>query len=326
MISVDSTRLGPALGGCRIKAYPRWQDGLNDVLRLSVAMTEKAALAGLAHGGGKTVVALTEGSSADWTGARRGELLADIGDLVEDLGGRYWTGPDIGTGPADMAEIHRRTQRVFCRPEAEGGSGDSSGPTALGVQSSIRAVVEHRWPGRELSTLSFAVIGLGHVGSLVGAWLAENGSRLTVSDVNPALKTLARQWGADWATPEQALAADVDVLVPCATGGILTAASTASLNCAVIVGAANNQLDHPATAERLCEHGVLWAPDSVVSAGGIIAAVARELHGATAAEAEQQVRGIGGRLTTTLEDARARQITPLAAAAGLVDLRLRTGR
>ncbi len=326
MISVDSTRLGPALGGCRIKAYPRWQDGLSDVLRLSAAMTEKAALAGLEHGGGKTVVALTEGSSADWTGARRSELLADIGDLVEDLDGRYWTGPDIGTGPADMAEIHRRTRQVFCRPETDGGSGDSSGPTAIGVRSAIRAAVEHRWPGRELSTLSFAVIGLGHVGSLVGAWLAGQGARLTVSDVNPSLKMLAQQWDAQWVTPEQALTADVDVLVPCATGGILSAASTASLNCSVIVGAANNQLDQPETAEVLHERGVLWAPDSVVSAGGIIAAVARELHGATAAEAEQQVRGIGGRLATILEDARARRITPLAAAGGLVDLRLRTGR
>jgi glutamate dehydrogenase/leucine dehydrogenase len=225
-----------------------------------------------------------------------------------------------------MAQIHRQTQQVFCRPEADGGSGDSSGPTALGVQSSIRAVVEHRWPGRNLSTLRFAVIGLGHVGSQVGAWLAAAGARLVVSDVDPALKKLAQQWKADWVTPEQALTAEVDVLVPCATGGLLTAASTASLKCAAVVGAANNQLDHPATAELLHERGVLWAPDSVVSAGGIIAAVARELHGATATEAERQVRGIGGRLATILEDARARGISPLTAARALVALRLRTGR
>ncbi|GAA3636608.1 Glu/Leu/Phe/Val dehydrogenase [Kineosporia mesophila] len=320
MIGIDSARLGPALGGCRIKPYDRWQDGLDDVLRLSAAMTRKAALAGLDHGGGKTVVAL-DGSAFD-----RDDLLADIAGLIEDLDGRYITGPDIGTGPADMGVLHRHTPHVLCRPEEEGGSGDSSGPTALGVRSSIEAVCEHLWPGRDLADLRFTLIGLGHVGARIGHWLAGRGARLTVTDLDPGRKTLARQWNATWTTPERALSAEADVLVPCATGGLLTAATTSSVAAGAVVGAANNQLDHDDTAQLLHARGVLWAPDTVVSGGGIIASVARELRGASAPEAEREVLGIGPRLATILDDARARGITPLRASQGLVDLRLRTGR
>ena len=130
MISVDSTRLGPALGGCRVKTYPSWPDGLADVLRLSAAMTEKAALAGLDHGGGKTVVALDAEDAVRWTsGAGRVDLMADIADAVESLHGAYICGPDIGTGPDDMALLRQRTRHALCRPESAGGSGDSSAPT-----------------------------------------------------------------------------------------------------------------------------------------------------------------------------------------------------
>ncbi|SEQ88677.1 leucine dehydrogenase [Lentzea xinjiangensis] len=322
IVSADSTRLGPALGGCRIKSYPSWREGLDDVLRLSAAMTEKAALAGLDHGGGKTVVALDDTSSADWTGPRRADLLDDIADVVETFDGTYITGPDIGTSPQDMARLHSRTRHVLCRPEAEGGSGDSSVPTALGVTASLEAVCAHRWPGTDLSTLSFSVIGLGHVGAVVGDWLAARGAALTVADIDPGRRDLAERWGARWVTPDQALRAEVDVVVPCAVGGILTPASVGGLHCHAVAGAANNQLDHDSTAALLHDRGVLWAPDVIVSGGGIIASVSRELHGLTAAEAQERVRGIGPRLTSVLADAERRGITPLQAARDLVDARL----
>ncbi|GGP87863.1 Glu/Leu/Phe/Val dehydrogenase family protein [Saccharothrix coeruleofusca] len=323
IVSVDSTRLGPALGGCRVKTYPSWRDGLDDVLRLSAAMTEKAALAGLDHGGGKTVVALDGSTSADWTGARRADLLADVAEVVEGFGGDYIIGPDIGTSPEDMALLWSGTRHVLCRPESAGGSGDSSIPTALGVTSAIEAVCAHLWAGRDLSTLRFSLIGLGHVGAVVGDWLAARGAELTVSDIDPRHRALAERWRATWVTPREALLREVDVVVPCAVGGILTPDSVARLRCRAVVGAANNQLDHASTADLLHERGVLWAPDTIVSAGGIIASVARELHGATRVEAERRVRGIGDRLAGVLADANTRGTTPLRAARDLVDRRLR---
>jgi leucine dehydrogenase len=311
VVSIDSTRLGPALGGCRIRPYPTWRDGLTDALRLSAAMTEKAALAGLAHGGGKTVVALDAATAAEFTGPRRGELLADVADLVESFDGGYLTGPDVGSSPADMVEIGRGTSRALCRPESAGGSGDSSGPTATGVIASIDAVRHHVLGGRSLESLSFSLLGLGHVGTLVGEHLAAAGARLVVTDVDPSRRAVAERWGATWHEPGEALSADVDVVVPCAVGGLLTPETVAGLRCRAVVGAANNQLDTDSTAGLLHERGICWAPDTVVSAGGIVSAVAREVHGATAAEADVLVRDVGRRLGQILSAAASRDVPPL---------------
>lgn len=317
-VSIHSTRLGPALGGCRITSYRSWQDGCNDAVRLSAAMTEKAALAGLHHGGGKTVVALDEHFVRRRSAADRADLLADIGDVVESFGGSYVTGPDIGSGPEDMTRIGERTAHVLCRPEPAGGSGDSSGPTALGVTTSIEAVCSHVWPGRDLSGLRFGVHGLGHVGAQVAAYLATRGARLVVSDVDGSRRALADSWGATWATPDDVLVADVDVLVPCAVGGILTAQLVGDIRAEVIVGAANNQLDRDSTADVLHEHGIIWCPDVVVSAGGIIGAVGRERGGLSADAAATRVHGIGQRLTRILDAAAAAGTTPLHEARRIV--------
>lgn len=326
IISVDSTTLGPALGGCRLRSYASWQDGLADAVKLSAAMTDKAALAGLNHGGGKTVVALDGSSSGDWVGSRRGDLLADVADGINSFDGRYVTGPDIGTSPDDMGQLWNRTGHALCRPEDQGGSGDSSIPTALGVTSSITAVCRHVWPGRGLSSLRFAVIGLGHVGSLVASWLAERGVELTLSDIDLDRREVANQWGATWATPHAALLSDVDIVVPCAVGGILTPASVSELRCRAIVGAANNQLDHVSTADLLHARGIYWAPDTIVSGGGIISSVARELDGASPGEADQRVRAIGRRLATVLTEADTWNIAPVVAARDLVNRRLQVSR
>ncbi|MFC0068337.1 Glu/Leu/Phe/Val dehydrogenase dimerization domain-containing protein [Umezawaea endophytica] len=311
IVCVDSTRLGPALGGCRIKAYPTWRDGLTDALRLSSAMTEKAALAGLAHGGGKTVVALDPATAAEATGPRRADLLADIADLVGSFDGRYSTGPDIGSTPQDMIAIGRGTTRALCRPESAGGSGDSSGPTAAGVIASIEAVRHHVLGDRPLGSLSFSLLGLGHVGTLVGDCLAAAGARLVAADVDPSRRAPAARWGATWSEPGDALVADVDVVVPAAVGGLLTPETVPRLRCRAVVGPANNQLDVDSTADLLHDRGICWAPDTVVSAGGVVSAVARELDGATPEETDFRVRDIGRRLGEVLAAAAERGTPPL---------------
>lgn len=322
VISLDSTRLGPALGGFRLKTYRSWQEGLADAARLSAAMTEKAALAGLDHGGGKTVVALENGSSRDWTAGPRAELLTDVAEVVAELDGAYVTGPDIGTGPADMQFLHQLTPHVLCRPESAGGSGDSSPPTAAGTIAALDAVCAHRFPDRDRADLSFSVLGLGHVGTLVAEELAARGARLVVTDIDQERQESAQGWGAEWAAPEAALLSDVDVVVPCAVGGLLTPASVGQLKCQAVVGPANNQLVDDATADLLADRGIIWMPDQLVSAGGIISAVSRERLGATANEAREHVGRIGERVTQVLREAEGDQITPLAVTRKWVHQRL----
>ena len=291
IVAIHSTVLGQALGGCRIKQYADWRDGLTDVLRLSAAMSDKCAAAGLPNGGGKTVVAVPADRPLD-AGRRRAALL-DVGDLVADLDGRYGIGPDVGTGPADMDTIAERTGHVFCRPAEHGGSGDSSVHTAQGVLAAIHAVATHLFGSSELAGRRFAVLGLGHVGGDLAARLAGAGAKLVVADVDPARQALAGELGAAWVSPDDAFRAEVDILVPAALGGLLTASSIAGLRCAAVCGPANNQLDEPSTADRLHERGIVWAPDFVVSAGGVIYAAAVEIRHESDAVASALVGGIG---------------------------------
>jgi leucine dehydrogenase len=302
IVAVHSTARGQAIGGCRVKHYPDWRDGLDDALRLSAAMTDKCALAGLPHGGGKTVVALPPGVEAG-----RG-LLLDVGDVIAGLGGIYATGPDVGTGPDDMVTIAERTPYVFCRPAEAGGSGDSSGHTAVGVIAALEALCAHRFGSPDLSRRSFALLGLGHVGGYLWQMLTDAGADVIAADVDDTKKR------GTWVTPEECLTADVDVLIPAALGGVLTARSVPALRCAAIAGPANNQLDTPATATLLHDRGIVWAPDAVVSAGGIIYATAVELRHETAAEATRRVRGIGATLTEVLREAAAGGEPPAVAA------------
>ncbi|HTJ34857.1 MAG TPA: Glu/Leu/Phe/Val dehydrogenase dimerization domain-containing protein [Dactylosporangium sp.] len=310
IVAVHSTRLGPALGGCRIREYEGWRAGLDDALRLSAAMTAKCAVAGLAHGGGKTVVALPPGTVLD--ADFRLSVLHDVGDAIESLAGGYATGPDVGTGPADMAAIGERTRHVFCRPAAAGGSGDSSPATAAGVMAALRV----------LGGASHAVVGLGNVGADVAARLLAAGQRVVVTDVDEAKRALVP--GAEWVAPDEILGADVDVLVPAALGGLLTPASVPRLRCRAVAGPANNQLDAPATADLLHARGILWAPDHVVSAGGVVYATQVELHGATHEAALARVEGIGDTLRRLMAAASANGTTPAFEAGELARSRLLT--
>ncbi|MEV4542098.1 Glu/Leu/Phe/Val dehydrogenase dimerization domain-containing protein [Micromonospora echinaurantiaca] len=323
VVAVHSTALGQAIGGCRLAHYPHWRDGLDDALRLSAAMSDKCALAGLPNGGGKTVVALPLGMTLD--GAARRAALHDVGDVIAGLTGTYATGPDVGTGPDDMVTIAERTPYAFCRPVGAGGSGDSSEHTAVGVLAALHALCAERFGSSDLSTRSFAVLGLGRVGGHVLRMLADARATLVASDVDDSRRTLASAAGAAWASPRDCLTADVDVLVPAALGGLLTPHTVPKLRCAAIAGPANNQLDTPATADLLHQHGILWAPDIIVSAGGIIHATAVELHDETSAQATVRVHGIADTLTDILRTARATGSTPADAARSHARQRIRSG-
>ncbi|RRR82705.1 Glu/Leu/Phe/Val dehydrogenase dimerization domain-containing protein [Streptomyces sp. RP5T] len=314
-IAVHSTALGPAAGGCRIAHYPSPAAATADALRLAAAMTEKNALAGLDHGGGKTVVALP--TAIRPTGAERTALLHDVGDAIASLGGRYIAGPDVGSGPADMSVIGERTPHVCCRPVEAGGSGDSSRHTALGTLAALGAVADETFGSPELAGRTFGVIGLGAVGAHVARLLSRAGARLVVTDIDPAARGLAEEVGADWVDPDDVLAAEVDILVPAALGGLLTARTVPLLRCAAVAGPANNQLDEPATARLLAARGILWAPDVVVSAGGVIHATGVELRGETEEQLAERLSGIAGTLRRVFRRARTDRTTPADAASEL---------
>jgi len=325
IISLDSAGPGPALGGCRIKPYPSWRDGLDDALRLSAAMTAKTALAGMPYGGGKTVVALSPATAARYAGARRADLLADIGEAVESLGGRYITGPDVGTSPPDMTVIGQHTRHVLCRPPGAGGSGDSSVPTAAGVLACINVLRDRLFGGRPAHELTFAIQGLGHVGRLIADDLARQGASLVVADTDPARQRLAGRWGARLASPEQLLTAGADILVPAALGGILTRQAVPALRCRAIAGPANNQLADDSVAGLLHAHGITWAPDPVVSAGGIVAAVAREIDHLAEPEVQGLLAAIGDRLGAILDESARSALPPLTVARQRIRERLAGG-
>ena len=316
VVAVHSTALGQAVGGLRMWHYPDWRDAQSDALRLARGMTYKCAVAGVDKGGGKTVVAVPP----EVTPALRRAALLDAGDAIDSLGGRYATGPDVGTGEPDMDVIAERTAHVFCRPASSGGSGDSSPHTAAGVVASLRALT-----GGSLAGRRFAVVGLGRVGGAVARELAAAGAELVLSDVDEAKRTLAERLGehAVWAEPDAALTADVDVLVPAALGGVLTADVVPRLRCGVIAGPANNQLADESVADLLHRRGILWAPDYVVGSGGVVNAIAVELDGADPARAARLVEGIGATVAAIVADARSAGTTPARAARERAEARLR---
>ena len=312
IVAVHSTALGPAAGGCRLWPYPQWQDGLRDALRLSEGMTLKCAAAGLPIGGGKTVVPVPDGATL--AEEERYAAMLDVGDVIEEFGGRYVTGPDAGTGTADMVAIGRRTEHVLCRPETGNGSGDPSPYTARGVIAALRSTCQALGGSSELADRRFAIVGLGHVGEQIARQLTSAGAGLLISDIDPSKQSLANELGAEFVSPDDAVTADVDVLVPAALGGLITRELVPRLRCAAIAGAANNQLSEPDIADLLQERNILWAPDYVANAGGVVYAVAREVLGDDQAKAIERVDSIANALTTVFEMAARTGATPADAA------------
>jgi leucine dehydrogenase len=326
MAAVHSTARGPSLGGCRMWTYATPQDAIADVLRLARAMTFKAAVADLPLGGGKGVIMLPPGATPPEGDERRAVLL-DFGETVDALEGVYITAEDVGTSEPDMRVIAEATNHVSGLAVERGGSGDPSPWTALGVETAIRVACERVFGSDSLEGRSVAVVGAGHVGGALARLLHEGGAELVIADIDEERRALADALGARWAEPGAALEADVDVLAPCALGGVLSDDTVPRLRCRAIAGAANNQLASESAGAALAERGILWVPDFVVNSGGIInISVELEPDGYDPARAEARVRAIADTVRAVLDHAEATAATPLAAAMELARRRVDEAR
>jgi leucine dehydrogenase len=317
-IAIHSTALGPALGGCRVWSYDRPDDAERDALRLSEGMTLKAAAAGLDLGGGKGVICAPSGG---FDAAARRDALLDFGDLVESLGGRYITAEDVGVTPGDMTVIAERTSHVTGLPTGDGGSGDPSPVTAVGVEAAMLACARERWGRDDLAGALVTIVGLGHVGGRLARLLRDRGCELVVADVDPCKRAVAEALGARWVEPSLAMRAGGEVLALCALGGGITAESIGRLRCEVICGAANNQLASDSLANELAACGILYGPDFIANAGGLIN-VYREIRGYDEETALELAGGIEATMGAVLARAREHIVTPLDAARALAAERL----
>ena len=318
IIAIYSTALGPALGGTRFYPYASEEQALVDVLRLSKGMAYKAACAGLDLGGGKAVIIgdpATDKSEA---------LLRAYGRVVESLGGRYVTACDVGTYPADLALVARETRWATGTDVVEGGSGDSSVLTAYGVYLGIKASLQQVFGSDDVTGRHIAIQGVGKVGMKVAEHLASEHARLTVSDVSEAATSLAAErFGADVVSADKIHAVDADVFSPNALGGVINDQTLRELQCRIVAGGANNQLLEDRHADSLADAGILYAPDYVINAGGVIQ-VGDELHrdGYSAERARARTEQIGPRLLEVFAMAAERGVSTEVAAELVAEARM----
>ncbi len=318
VIALHSTALGPALGGTRFFPYPSDDAAVEDALNLARGMTYKNALAGLDHGGGKAVI--IGDPATDKTPA----LLRAYGRFVASLGGRYVTACDVGTYVADMDVVAQENRWTTGRSVENGGAGDSSVLTAFGVFQGMRASAQARWGEPTLSGRRVGIAGVGKVGYHLVGHLLEDGAEVVVTDVRPqAVQRVLERY------PRVAAVADTDALIrepldvyaPCALGGALNDETVPNLTAAVICGAANNQLAHPGVEKDLADRGILYAPDYVVNAGGVIQ-VADELHGFDFERAKAKAAKIFDTTLAIFDRAETDGIPPAAAADRLAEQRV----
>jgi leucine dehydrogenase len=312
-VCIHSTARGPAGGGTRMKTYAEPSDALADAMRLASAMTLKMAAVDMPFGGAKAVLAVPELVDGD----RRRGLLLRYADLVASLRGTFHTGPDVNTTVADMDVIGERCPYVFCRSEEHGGSGNPGPYTARGVFHGIRASVRHVFGTDSLEGRVVLVQGLGSVGGPLAEELVTAGARVLVSDV-----VAKRVAGTELVPAEEAIGAECDVYAPCALGGTLNAETIPRLRCRIVAGSANNQLAEPEDAERLREAGIVYAPDFVINAGGVLNSLGVEHLGWTREQIEERLAGIGDTLEEIYAKADAEAITTEAAAEQLAKSRL----
>ena len=265
IIAIHNTNLGPALGGCRYWPYPSEEEALTDALRLSRGMTYKAALANVRQGGGKAVII------GDPKTEKTPEKMRAFGRFVERLKGLYITAEDVGTTIEDMSLIHQETSHVVGLPAKEGGSGDPSSFTAYGVFTAIKACVYYQFGKTDLSGIRVAIQGLGQVGMKLAKQLKEAGASLVVTDINEmAVQNAVHQFGAGAVSLQNIFSVEADVFAPCALGGILNDQTIPNLKCKIVAGSANNQLAEFYHARVLEKRGILYAPDYLINAGGLI--------------------------------------------------------
>ena len=323
VIAIYSTARGPALGGTRFYPYASEDDAVADVLALSRAMAYKAACAGLALGGGKAVIL------GDPARDRSEDLLRAYGRFVQSLGGRYYTACDVGTRVEDMDVIAQESTFVTGRSTQHGGAGDSAVLTAYGVFQAMRAAAGHLWGEPTLRGRRVAVEGVGKVGHHLVEHLLEDGAAVVVSDVNGAALERARGLGAETCSVADLPISDCDVYAPCALGGSLRDEVVPRLSAKIICGAANNQLATPGVAQVLAQRGILFVPDYIANAGGLIQVGDEALHMDSGGFRYERARAAaGGIYDTTLDILRAAQadgVAPQVAADRLAERRLAEG-
>ncbi len=305
IIAVHSTALGAAVGGTRLWSYASTDDALRDALRLSRGMTYKNAVAGLALGGGKAVILVPRGDFD------REALFLAHGRAIQRLAGRFITAEDVGTSPADLAVAARETSFVA---GIDGKGGDPSPWTARGVFAGIQASARHRWGSTDLSQRTIAIQGCGNVGGALARALAAVGATLILSDTDAArVSTLAESLGAMVVPPDTIYGVKADIFAPCALGAVLNDGTIGQLQAEIIAGAANNQLEEDRHAERLAQRGILFAPDFVINAGGVISGSVT-LLGETHDGMVRRVDGIGDTLSAVFTQAERDGITTMRAA------------
>lgn len=273
IIAVHSSKLGPGCGGCRIWHYDSDEDALADALRLSHAMSYKSAMAGLDLGGGKCVVLKPKGK------LDRAALFKALGRKIDALGGLYVGAADVGIEPQDLINAKSETQYMAGLPKSEGGSGDSSPVTADGVFRGIKAAALHRLGSDDLRGLTVGVQGVGHVGLTLCQHLHDAGAKLIVTDINPqSLQVAKDRFGARAVGLDEIYSQEMDIFAPCALGGAINPKTLPQFSARIVAGAANNQLASPAMGDALRAKNILYAPDYVINAGGIIN-IASEVNG-----------------------------------------------
>ena len=321
-VAVHSTVLGPSLGGTRFRPYASLDEAVTDVCRLARGMTYKHAACGNDQGGGKAVII---GEPAD---VRSDALLDRYAAFLQSLGGTYLTAEDVGTTQADMDRLRATTTYVTGTSTHLGGSGDPSPATAWGVLHALRAVGRQVWGSPSVEGRHVVVLGTGKVGTALARHLAAEGARLTLADVRAdAVAALAAELGAAVVGVDDALTVECDVLSPCAMGAVLSAITIPTLRCAAVCGAANNQLAVDEDGERLADAGVLYAPDFVANAGGVINIADETGEGGYSQErALRRVEGIEATLDRVFALASEHGLTPSAAANRLAEDRIASAR
>ena len=320
IIAIHSTRLGPATGGTRMKPYPSFKDALTDVLKLASGMTYKFSVVGFPRGGGKAVIAIPP----DFDDSQRPDLLRRYGSLIQQLGGLYETGPDVGTSSVDMDIIAETgAPFVFCRSPAKGGAGDSAPATALGVFSGMQAVCEHLFKNSSLAGKRVVVQGAGSVGRILIDLLLKAGAEVLFSDVDQeTICHLQDELGLSCVAADDIYGIQCDIFSPCALGGVLNQDTIPRLRCLAVAGAANNQLATAGDALQLKKRRILYAPDYVISAGGAIAISGMEAMSWTQKRADAEVRSIRQTLRQVFTVAETEGITTDEAARRIAESRL----
>ena len=320
LIAIHDTTLGPACGGVRIWPHETEDDAIEDVLRLSKAMTYKSALAGLDLGGGKALI------MADPRTDKSEALFRSFGRSLDTLGGKFIVAEDVGATPADMVHVAKETDHVVGLPIEHGGSGETSIMTGLGVYLGMKACAREKWGSDSLEGRTVAIQGYGHVAENLAPYLIDEGADLIVTDIFPDAIQRAEALGARTVTPDEIYDVDCDIFSPNALGGALNPRTIPALKCGVVAGGANNQLSSPDDAESLALRGILYAPDYVINAGGIINASCEVGMDYDENLARQKTEGIYDTIQRVIRKAAADSITTAQAADLLAQARLHQAR